>query len=210
MTRSLLSTLAILATTGCDKVDDAVTMVCDGAEAVSKGAEPSSSESVSAARDLLSPAEPMDCLAEQRGDQYEGPVEAPGGVAPQSEAEAREAVTRFFRQKRIDARSMTASSTILALEEAQERYRDEHDMYRLFDEDTPADWAALGLEQPAPRYHSYRAAVEDRRLLIEAVGNLDTDPFLDRWRGGPANGGGAAQLTNDALDADLYPGLKGQ
>lgn len=150
------------------------------------------------------PGASTDCQAALRGDASPGPVPSPGGVAPAPGDEARRAMTRFYRQQRIDARSLTASENLTAIAEAEARYRERHGQYLLFEEGTDAHWEALELELPAPVYHRYAARMEQGELLLVARGNLDTDPFEDRWWGGPANGG-PAQLDSDALDAAMYP-----
>ncbi len=198
-----------------DALSNARQFVDDGIGAVTTGSEVSSSApsggavsetAASAASGLLASASRQDCLAKARGDAFAEPVPAPGGVTPAAGEPAREAMTRFFRQQRIDARSMTASANIAAILAAEERYRAQHGSYVLFEQGGSAHWGELDIALPLPAYHDYGARLDDGALLVTAEGNLDTDPFLDRWWGGPANDSGPVQLTADALDADMYPG----
>jgi hypothetical protein len=133
------------------------------------------------------------------------PLASPGGEPPLPGVESLQAMGRFALMKAIDDRSLTASTNLFAIEIAQHRYHEQHGVYLLFEEGGDAQWEALGISLPAQRFHTYSARLDQNDLLLEARGNLDQDPFIDVWRGGPANGGGAAQLTSDVYDAVMYP-----
>jgi len=132
------------------------------------------------------------------------PKERLEALEVRSGEEARDEMSLFMWQSKVDAKSATADENLDALTEAQERYKDANGEYLLFEAAGPQTWEALGVTFPGEVHHEFSASMKDGQLFLVAKGNLDDDAFLDVWWGGPANGT-SAQLTSDVLNVDMYP-----
>lgn len=89
--------------------------------------------------------------------------------------------TDISRAELIDEVSQTASANLVALAQAEVAYRAKTKKFLPFMNGTEATWKTLGVKFPRDVKHSFSAAVTKDGFRLLAEGNLDGDPFKDRW-----------------------------
>lgn len=114
------------------------------------------------------------------------------------------------RAAKIDEVSQSAAANLVALAQAEVVHHAKHGTYLPFVKGDDATWKALGVTLPRPVKHSLSAGITREGFRILAEGNLDDDPFLDRWLIEYRTGSGGCPPTNvlaaDSIDATFEDG----
>ena len=106
----------------------------------------------------------------------------------------------------IDLKSVTACQNLDAIWAAEQAYHTKHGKWLTFEKGDEATWKELGVVLPREQYHVFSGVLDrfDGHLILMAQGNLDGDPFLDRWHLDlQRDGMGPNQDDNDALNLEF-------